>query len=403
MALFQYDRFELDSLDRTQPIIRLVRFIRGNGVEIHCEIFQAWLSQPEDIIPYEALSYTWGRNQKTDDILVNGNKLGITKNLYLALRYLRLEDEDRILWVDGICINQGNDQEKGHQVQQMGNIYRQAERVLIWLGPATSGTNVFMESMMKLEKESLNSPKNSWSVSGQVLSQRCLDTWSSIKPELRSIHSNLELRQRHGLEAIFERPWFRRVWILQEVANARAAIVICGVKSVSAQIFALGPSLTGLTPDAHCQSILDIMPGKPREKFWWSKKRDLHTLLSKFRKSSASDPRDNIYALLGLSSDAYDSDLLQPDYSKSMRDVMNDTASFLLQVPELGKTDFISYWTVATIPLFLEDMQSLYGAALNWAHTTGNESIPMRLLARGDVDANSRDKNGETPLLRAAR
>lgn len=74
-----------------------------------------------------------------------------------------------------------------------------------------------------------------------------------------------------------------------------------GAKSISAQIFALGPSLMGITPDPHCQSILDIMPGRSREESRWSKRRDLHTLLVKFGKSNASDPRDNIYTLLGLS------------------------------------------------------------------------------------------------------
>lgn len=55
--------------------------------------------------------------------------------------------------MDGICIHQGNDNEKGHQLQQIGNIYHRAERVVIWLGPATYETNVFMASMKKLENE----------------------------------------------------------------------------------------------------------------------------------------------------------------------------------------------------------------------------------------------------------
>ena len=57
--------------------------------------------------------------------------LSITENLYLALQYLRLRDTDRILWVDAICIDQSNKKEQRHQVQQMGNTYSQADRVIL--------------------------------------------------------------------------------------------------------------------------------------------------------------------------------------------------------------------------------------------------------------------------------
>jgi len=157
MALFEYD-----PIDLARPAFRLARLLRGSGVDIQCDIFQAFLNEPESIIPYEALSYTWGSTEIMDSITINGTKLGVTHNLYLALQYLRSEDEDRILWVDSLCIDQGNGKEKGHQVQQMGNIYRRAERVVIWLGLATYETNVFMDSVKQLEKESINYSRNSW-------------------------------------------------------------------------------------------------------------------------------------------------------------------------------------------------------------------------------------------------
>lgn len=170
------------------------------------------------------------------------------------------------MWIDGLCIDQGkdNDKEKTSQIQQMGTIYKRAERVIFWLGQATYETNVIMDSMKLLDKESMFYPRNSWKFSDQGWRM----VWSITQPELREIHSNLEATQRTGLELLFKRSWFRRVWILQEVVMAAQAVVVCGEKSVSARIFALVPHLLGVEPEAHCQSVLDVMPGSSREQSW---------------------------------------------------------------------------------------------------------------------------------------
>lgn len=125
-------------------------------------------------------------------------------------------------------------------------------------------------------------------------------------------------RQHAVFNGLLARPWFQRVWVLQEVAKARRAKVMCGNKTVSSHIFAIMSTLLEARPDTHEQAVLDIMPGSARKYSWWVEKRDLCTLLSKFCKAKASDPRDTIYALLGISSDAYDTDTLRPDYSKSL-------------------------------------------------------------------------------------
>jgi hypothetical protein len=386
--------FDYDSINLARPAFRLARLLAGSGTAIECEIFQAWFDQPEDIMPYEALSYTWGSTEKTDKIKINACEFDVTQNLYLALQYLRLENEDRILWIDGLCIDQMNGKEKGHQVQQMGNIYRRAERVIIWLGPATYDTNVLMDSIKQLEEESINYSRNNW----RSLDQAWRDIWSNVQPKLRNIHSDVEVRQRNGLESLFKRSWFSRVWILQEVANARRAVVVCGVKSVSARTFAIVPSLIGVTPPPHCQSILDIMPGPLREESWWSQKRDLRTLLLKFAKTAASDPRDNIYALLGLSSDACNSDLLRADYSKSVQEVIKDVVLFLLRFPVLYDTNFLPIYTM---PQFLESAGFLGDLALSWAQNAHNEPLVKAALAHEDIDLNLKDNRGSTQRWKA--
>jgi len=128
---------------------------------------------------------------------------------------------------------------------------------------------------------------------------------------------------------------------LQEVASARVAEVVCGAESVSARVFALTPSLLGITPDPHCQAVLDIMPGPSRKSSWFAEKHNLQMLLTKFRNSKESDPRDKIYALLAISSDAHDTDLLRADYDKSPQEFVRDTVSFLLKK---NQSDHSIYW-----------------------------------------------------------
>ncbi|KAF2461212.1 heterokaryon incompatibility, partial [Lineolata rhizophorae] len=83
---------------------------------------------------YEALSYTWGDALDRHSIACEGKTIRVTANLLSALQHLRQPDVTRILWVDAVCINQGNIAERDAQVRMMGDIYRMAARVLVWLG-----------------------------------------------------------------------------------------------------------------------------------------------------------------------------------------------------------------------------------------------------------------------------
>ncbi|KAE8416270.1 heterokaryon incompatibility protein-domain-containing protein [Aspergillus pseudocaelatus] len=317
--------FKYEPLDLGGPTFRLVRLCHGDGPDIDCELFQAWLYPEQSAISYEALSYTWGTTEIVESVRMNGKTLGITLSLYLVLQHLRLRDEDRILWVDGICIDQGNDKERGHQVRHMGDIYKQAERVIFWLGQPTYETNVILDSLHQLQKESTRHACRTW----ELADPRWVELWSTVQPGLVDKYPDLRSRQRQGLEDLLNRPWFRRVWILQEVANARAGIVCCGQKSVSAHIFPLAPLFIDIIPNAQTQAVLDIMPGPSRTGTWWNMNQDLYTILRKFRASEARLPCDMVFALLGLSSDAQDAEMLRPDYEKSEDEIIHDVVRFL--------------------------------------------------------------------------
>ena len=141
------DRFEYKPIDLEDCSFRLVRLSYGEDGPIQCELFDAWLHDTDDIIEYEALSYTWGGTDKPYEIEINGRRMPVTKNLSLALRHLRYPGRDRILWIDAICINQNNNEERGHQVQQMASIYKKAEQVIVWLGRATPETDLVFRHM----------------------------------------------------------------------------------------------------------------------------------------------------------------------------------------------------------------------------------------------------------------
>ncbi len=130
---------------------------------------------------YEALSYVWGSPTPAKQMLLNGRNVEITPNLDCALRHLRQPDSQRLLWVDALCINQKDLDEKAHQIKLMRPIYALASGVVLWLGPATDQTDAAMRSIEKLDKE----------------------YWSTYDFQV------------NFMELLY-RPWFTRIWVVQE-------------------------------------------------------------------------------------------------------------------------------------------------------------------------------------------
>jgi hypothetical protein len=143
---FSYNRIDMD-----RPSFRLIRLLNGSTTDICCELLEAYFDEVNDGgIPYDALSYTWGDVEKNATIKINGMKARVTENLFMALHHLRPMEGYRILWIDAVCIDQGHDKEKSHQVQQMGDIYRRAEIVIVWLGTGSEDSDTLMEFLRTL-------------------------------------------------------------------------------------------------------------------------------------------------------------------------------------------------------------------------------------------------------------
>lgn len=316
------NNYEYDKIDVDGPAFRLVRLHQGDSGDLSCDLFQAVLHQHDEIIPYEALSYTWGPIAGHHGIVVNDQKMSITANLYLALKSLRYPHSDRILWIDAICIDQSNVKERNHQVAQMSDIYKQASRVIFFLGNATFTTDAFMQFMQLVQQECSKYAYRSWT--------RDDERWKKIRAVAEEKTQAFDDEPCQGLRSLLSRPWFRRVWILQEVASAKSAIVCCGNLAIAANIFAIAPIIFGVEPSVHCQSVIDIMPGPWRRTSWWSEKPCLYTLLLRFGETEASEPRDLIYALTAIAAESdSDSPILTPDYNKPEPRLVCDVVGFL--------------------------------------------------------------------------
>ncbi|KAK8070442.1 hypothetical protein PG997_010645 [Apiospora hydei] len=113
---------------------------------VRCQLLESTIGDIQS--RYEALSYTWGDANDKVQINVSDRPFPVTKNLEVALRHLRLETENRVLWVDALCINQSDVSEVSTHVQRMWAIYANASRVLVFLGP--QGGEVMKHSAFSL-------------------------------------------------------------------------------------------------------------------------------------------------------------------------------------------------------------------------------------------------------------
>ena len=154
---------------------------------------------------YEALSYCWGvfSLASGNRIEMQGSAVRISDNLDEALRSLRSEKDQRVLWVDFVCINQTDIQERVGQVNMMGNIYRQAAKVVVWLGMPTPASQLGIEIL-------------SFLASNEELTKG--GPWERNSPD----------NVIAALNDIVERPYFQRIWVVQEGALARITDVHVG-------------------------------------------------------------------------------------------------------------------------------------------------------------------------------
>jgi len=253
-------------------------------------------SKTHDSISYEALSYTWGSDTDSAYIFVGANsRLRVRRNVTNILRYLRGGVAPgctvRTLWIDAVCINQEDNNEKGKQVTVMGEIYACATSVLIWTGEPGSDLQALQEHYTSKEATE----------------------WHDEKVIL--------------LMQFFETGWFTRRWVVQEIMHAREAHIICGNGTMDWQkfrsfvrILSHGVMNDALTPGVvailrHLNNLAAVRNAEYQKPSLDNdgasategddqalRSGSMITLLVRYSTTECADDRDRIYALRSLSS-----------------------------------------------------------------------------------------------------
>ncbi|CAH0025631.1 unnamed protein product [Clonostachys rhizophaga] len=270
---------------------------------VHCTLSVAKLEEPP---PYAALSYTWGTSDRKSTIMVNGMPFLATENLESALYYLTPQIQPLVLWVDAICIDQNSEGERPQQLQKMRQIYNRATSVTAWLGPPRDNSDI---ALGWIQYYGSKLPENN----------RLKTFLKEISKEVTS-DSGLAESIKVSLAKLFDRPYWSRVWAVQEIAHAKSVRFTCGDKSVSLDALHHALRLVRnlrqfqkLKQGHHVQqaTVKSIgFPTNTRNAISLLKVQrateplPLIYLLRTFRFFKASDPRDRLIALLGFASDA---------------------------------------------------------------------------------------------------
>ena len=280
--------------------IRVVTIASRPGRSLRCKFRIFQLRDQSTALRYTALSYVWGSEDATEEIVVNDIPLRIRRNLYNALCRIWTHEPGIAVWADAICINQKNLSEKADQVQLMNSIYQDADYVSVWLGEEEYGTrqawNVIYTSptLVRDRGEEETGTPQPWDVGSRF-------------PTFRR-DEDVTMQDRQLILALNDlgtRPWYSRCWTFQEIVLARTANVLCGElimpwNRFEDNLLRLAVSLSRKWKPLLSSSINNLRLLQQARRL----KRDdpglfLDMLITSGLRE-ASNPRDKIYSLLGL-------------------------------------------------------------------------------------------------------
>ena len=265
---------------------------------------------------FGALSYTWGGLNLDGSIIIAGRPFKITRNLETALRQMRKAKRPAgraanmpvpsYWWIDAICINQQDNAERGQQVSCMTRIYKRASAVHVWLGEERDDSTLALDVLRKL---------------GDIIRR------APGEAEYRYpvIPDEQKERHRRALIALFNRPWWERVWVRQEIALPRVAKFYCGDIVSQFSDFRTAHSILGLIKErlgfdwteskntagviSHTTSEAWVPSDAQHSTLLFNLQRECNggnnfisfkDALFSARSCKATDPRDKVFSVLGL-------------------------------------------------------------------------------------------------------
>ncbi|KAF7527535.1 hypothetical protein G7054_g10431 [Neopestalotiopsis clavispora] len=353
----------LDPGGREIRIIRITVSVRTES-NSKCPLINCYTEvttfddQSDSITPYRALSYTWGDTKNLVPIFLDGQAVRVTENLAVALQHLAHSHPGAKFWIDAISIDQENEIEKSRQVSIMGNIFKRASEVIVWIGPNEQGSAEAMDVLRQIGEACQEVLRTK----DQEASDRAIEQHAHIGDKnestvLAAIGSkwfpgNVPAFNPVYISHIFQRPWFRRVWVLQEARVNYNVTFHCGDEKISkTTLWAGGRAIIAMMNNAFSRAgfwVADdpLWRTLSGANFISRRTMDLarsddtdFTLEELLLETStnlgewsyeASDPRDRVYAIMGLACDL--STLgLSSNYEKSCEDAYTAAAEKILR------------------------------------------------------------------------
>ncbi|KAH6865668.1 heterokaryon incompatibility protein-domain-containing protein [Alternaria rosae] len=276
--------------------LRLLKLHPGNpGDPIRISLIA---TTSHDAPPYEAISYVWGSDLDHSEIIVDGSRFRITKNLHDAFEALRYPASVRTMWADQVCIDQSNVTERNHQVRKMDMVYGTAKSVVVDLRVPTEQTGTDMQHVQSFLQPHIKGKDAPWS--------------HIAIPDLERSVSN-----------IIGRRWFERMWTVQEAVLARHIVLQCGqyriqwtadLRTLRALVFRVKSAIVSPLYNLHERNakeldwmpLLHILESQMRQaarRGGVVSQRNLLDVAFDFRYRRCSDPRDKYLAFLAIIED----------------------------------------------------------------------------------------------------
>jgi len=316
--VYTYERLQKDDGEHRLLVLHPGSF----SDTIRVSLVHVLFSQPP-IPGYEAISYVCGdaKNNLVAVRIINNDtgrdegQLKIGQNLALALRYLRLADNPRTMWCDALCINQQINDEKSAEILAMSDIYRKAQRTVVWLGPEADESGVALKTLSHLGNQI------AFEEGGTVGTAEGKDpNWCFVNRPLPFDDATWR-----SIGKLIARTWFKRLWIWQEVALAdeKAALIVCGYDQMLWDLFRRAIMClfiklsrpTGMSEadlrlyETDLCSASNLVRAKNLG--------DIMNILAFTRDCQCYDAKDRVYAILSFQDDHSSlSRYIQPDYRK---------------------------------------------------------------------------------------
>jgi len=285
--------------------------------------------------PYEAISYVWGADlRKPHPVILNNRQFYVSTNVFHILCRRSSLFRPSFLWIDSICINQSDDSERSQQVKMMRDIYESASRVVVCLGENPDAwLALSMLNQLKFMKSSMT--QEAWAK----------HVFNYLR--MKDLNQLLDA-QLTALLDLLHHEWFNRVWVIQEVVVARSITVLYGSHQVAWEDFTFIMEMfvnhdiaevvgvfqhsgeSGVTRPFPLGETQAAFMARYREKFKTGQFYPLYDTLRLFLAFKATEPRDKIFALLGLTESASDLKHII-DYSRYMSSILLEVANFIME------------------------------------------------------------------------